>query len=83
MDNNELAEIRNKKIGFVFQNFNLLARTTAIENVEIPQYIAVNYKERASKAKNKLDQLALGIALTINLISYLEDNNKELQLQEY
>ena len=60
LDNNELAEIRNKKIGFVFQNFNLLARTTAIENVEIPLiYSGINYKERESKAKNKLDLVGL------------------------
>ncbi|PPR79182.1 MAG: putative ABC transporter ATP-binding protein YknY [Alphaproteobacteria bacterium MarineAlpha2_Bin1] len=60
LDSNKLAEIRNKKIGFVFQNFNLLARTTAIENVEIPLiYSGLNFKERELKAKKKLDLVGL------------------------
>ena len=60
MESNELADIRNKKIGFVFQNFNLLARTTAIENVEIPLiYSGLSFKEREIKAKKKLDLVGL------------------------
>tara|TARA_B100001559_G_scaffold262552_1_gene227817 strand:+ start:58 stop:741 length:684 start_codon:yes stop_codon:yes gene_type:complete len=60
MGSNELADIRNKKIGFVFQNFNLLARTTAIENVEIPLiYSGLNFKDREVKAKKKLDLVGL------------------------
>ncbi len=60
LDSNKLAEIRNKKIGFVFQNFNLLARTTAMENVEIPLiYSGISFKEREVKAKKKLDLVGL------------------------
>ena len=52
LNDNELAEIRNRKIGFIFQSFNLLPRTTALANVELPLiYIgAGNRRERASQA---------------------------------
>lgn len=57
----QLAEIRNKKIGFVFQGFNLLPRTTALENVELPMlYAGVPAKERRERAINALESVGLG-----------------------
>ena len=52
---NQLAQIRNREIGFVFQNFNLLARSTALENVELPLlYGAVPRRDRTRRAKESL-----------------------------
>jgi putative ABC transport system ATP-binding protein len=57
----ELALIRNKRIGFVFQGFNLLARTTALENVELPTlYARVNRAEREKRAREALELVGLG-----------------------
>lgn len=60
MDVNQLAEIRNKKIGFVFQQFNLLPRATALENVELPLiYAGVPSKERKQRALHMLEAVGL------------------------
>jgi putative ABC transport system ATP-binding protein len=57
----ELAEIRNKKIGFVFQQFNLLARTSALENVELPLlYTTDDKKQFKDRAMAALDSVGLG-----------------------
>lgn len=61
MDKNELSEVRNRTLGFVFQNFNLLARTTALENVELPLiYQGIGSKERAKRAMEALEKVGLG-----------------------
>lgn len=59
MTDNDLAEIRNKYIGFVFQSFNLLPRTSALKNVELPLMYA-GKKDRAGLAKAALDRVGLG-----------------------
>ena len=61
LSDNELANIRNKKIGFVFQFFNLLPRTSAVKNVELPLlYAGVNKKERQKMSEIVLKNLGLG-----------------------
>jgi putative ABC transport system ATP-binding protein len=56
-----LAAIRNRKIGFVFQGFNLLARTTALENVELPTlYAKIPKEERLKRARYALELVGLG-----------------------
>ena len=60
LEPDELAEIRNKKIGFVFQGFNLLSRTSALENVELPMvYANVDTKARQQKAISALEKVGL------------------------
>jgi putative ABC transport system ATP-binding protein len=61
LSRDELAQIRNTKIGFVFQGFNLLSRTSAIENVELPLlYCTMSNKERVRRAIEALERVGLG-----------------------
>ncbi|MBS1650416.1 MAG: ABC transporter ATP-binding protein [Bacteroidetes bacterium] len=61
MSDNRLAEIRNKEIGFVFQTFNLLPRSTTLENVALPLvYAGLKKTERLQKAKEACEQVGLG-----------------------
>ncbi|MBI3006054.1 MAG: ABC transporter ATP-binding protein [Ignavibacteriales bacterium] len=61
MNDNQLAKIRNKEIGFVFQTFNLLARSNVLHNVELPLiYGGVGSSERKKLAKEAIDRVGLG-----------------------
>jgi putative ABC transport system ATP-binding protein len=61
LDESRLAEVRGRKIGFVFQQFNLLARTSALENVMLPlTYAGVSGRDREQRASNALKRVGLG-----------------------
>lgn len=61
MSDNELSDVRNKEIGFIFQGFNLIAGLTALENVELPLiYRGVGKRERLRLADTALDKVGLG-----------------------
>ncbi len=61
LDRNQLAQIRNEKIGFIFQSYNLLPRTTALENVELPLLYnnAIGVEERRKRALAALEKVSL------------------------
>ena len=61
MSQNELSDIRGKKIGFVFQSFNLIARSNSIKNVELPMlYTGIHRHERSRRAKELLELVGMG-----------------------
>ena len=61
LSDSQMAKLRNKKIGFIFQQFNLLPRLTALENVELPLiYAGVGKSERRERAKRMLESLGMG-----------------------
>lgn len=65
LNDNRLAEIRNRKIGFVFQTFNLLARTSAFQNVTLPLiYAGVGSRERRDRSRAALEAVGLGDRLS-------------------
>ncbi len=65
LDDDELARIRNKEIGFVFQTFNLLARATALHNVELPLiYAGIPAEERVERAKDALRSVGMESRMT-------------------
>src|SRR5690606_34217271 len=61
LDDDQLARLRNREIGFVFQTFTLLPRATALHHVELPLvYAGVNAKERRERAENMVERVGLG-----------------------
>lgn len=73
----ELANIRNKKVGFVFQTFNLLPRTSVLDNVILPMiYAGIEEKEQAPKAKEVLEAVGLGHRLN-NLSNELSGGEQQ------
>jgi putative ABC transport system ATP-binding protein len=65
LDKDDLAYIRNQRIGFIFQQFNLLARSTALENVMLPMiYSGISKAERKERAAVALEQVGLGDRLS-------------------
>lgn len=65
MSENELAEIRNKEIGFIFQTFNLVPRSNALDNVALPLvYAGINKEQRVKRATKTLNDVGLGDRIT-------------------
>ena len=77
MNKNELAEIRNEKVGFIFQQYNLLAKLNLLDNVEVPlMYAGISRKERRELAKEMLEKVGLGDKLR-NLPSQLSGGQQQ------
>ncbi len=77
MNKNELAEIRNEKLGFIFQQYNLLARLNLLENVEVPlMYAGVSRKARRQRAREVLESVGLGDKLN-NLPNQLSGGQQQ------
>ena len=64
LNDDQLADIRNRKVGFIFQSFNLLSRTTALGNVELPLRYAGKMTNRRERARAALDAVGLGDRVT-------------------
>lgn len=83
MDDNSLATIRNRKIGFIFQNFNLLGKLSALENVELPLlYAGVPTRERRERALDGLDKVGLKDRAGHLPTQLSGDNNNGWRLRE-
>ena len=78
MDSDELAEVRNHCIGFVFQSFNLLARTSAIENVETPLiYAGIHSNERKQRAAEMFEHAWVSVTVMHHLPNQLSGGEKQ------
>jgi putative ABC transport system ATP-binding protein len=64
LNDDQLADIRNRKVGFIFQSFNLLSRTTALANVELPLRYAGNVSDKKERARAALESVGLGDRVT-------------------
>jgi putative ABC transport system ATP-binding protein len=64
LNDDQLADIRNRKVGFIFQSFNLLSRTTALANVELPLRYAGKIANRKERARGALEAVGLGDRIT-------------------
>jgi putative ABC transport system ATP-binding protein len=64
LNDDQLASIRNRKVGFIFQSFNLLSRATALYNVELPMRYAGVTRERKDRARQALESVGLGDRIT-------------------
>ena len=92
LEDADLSGIRNKKIGFVFQTFNLIARTSALKNVELPMlYAGVPAKERTKRAKELLEIVEkYGYTKSCSIISFerealelVREKNKEIEFLQF